>query len=105
MSATADTYGVLLYQEQVMDVMETLGMGPAELEEMLDAVKASNEYSKGAAVAIEQAMPRIRSWPATGGGRPTTSAGCRGPAAPTPTTPSTGPTRPRTAIIAYRRPG
>ena len=43
-----------------MDVMEALGMGPAELEKMLAAVKASNEYSKGAALAIEQAMPRIK---------------------------------------------
>jgi len=60
MSATAETFGVLLYQEQVMDVMQTLGMSPAELEEMLDAVKASNEYSEGAAVVIAEKMPRIR---------------------------------------------
>lgn len=60
MKATAETYGVLLYQEQVMDVMETLGMSPAELEEMLDAVKASNEYSEGAAKVIAGKMPRIR---------------------------------------------
>lgn len=58
--ATKDTYGVLLYQEQVMDVLEALGMDQAELEKMLDAVKASNEYSAGAALAIEQAMPRIK---------------------------------------------
>jgi len=60
MNATKETYGVLLYQEQVMDVMESLGMSPPELEEMLDAVKASNEYSAGAAVVIESKMPRIR---------------------------------------------
>ncbi len=58
--ATADTYGVLLYQEQVMDVMESLGLNPAELESMLDAVKASNEYSAGAALVIEEAMPLIK---------------------------------------------
>jgi DNA polymerase-3 subunit alpha len=67
MSATAETYGVLLYQEQVMDVMQSLGMTPAELEEMLDAVKASNEYSEGAAKVIEEKMPRIRAL-ATGRG-------------------------------------
>ena len=60
MKATAETFGVLLYQEQVMDVMETLGMVPAELEEMLDAVKASNEYSEGAAKVIQEKMPRIK---------------------------------------------
>lgn len=60
MKATAETYGVLLYQEQVMDVMQSLGMTPPELEEMLDAVKASNEYSEGAALVIEEKMPYIR---------------------------------------------
>lgn len=43
-----------------MDVMQSLGMSSAQLEEMLDAVKASNEYSAGAAVAIEEMMPTIR---------------------------------------------
>lgn len=60
MEATKETYGVLLYQEQVMDVMEILGMDQLELESMLDAVKASNEYSEGAAVVLEELMPRIR---------------------------------------------
>ena len=60
MNATRETFGVLLYQEQVMAVMETLGMSSAQLEEMLDAVKASNEYSEGAAVAIAEMMPTIR---------------------------------------------
>ena len=60
MKATKETFGVLLYQEQVMDVMQSLGLDQLEQEEMLDAVKASNEYSAGAAVAIEQMLPRIR---------------------------------------------
>lgn len=60
MEATKETFGVLLYQEQVMDVMQGLGMTPAELEEMLDAVKASNEYSVGAAEVIKEKMPHIR---------------------------------------------
>lgn len=60
MAVTKDTYGVLLYQEQVMDVMTLLGLDQVELEEMLDAVKASNEYTAGAKAAIEGLMPRIR---------------------------------------------
>lgn len=58
--ATRDTYGVLLYQEQVMDVMDSLGLTQAQREEMLDAVKASNEYSAGAARVIEDMLPVIR---------------------------------------------
>jgi DNA polymerase-3 subunit alpha len=57
---TKETLGVMLYQEQVMDVCENLGMVTAELEEMLDAVKASNDYSAGASVVIEEMMPRIK---------------------------------------------
>jgi DNA polymerase-3 subunit alpha len=57
---THDTYGVLLYQEQVIGVLRRMGMGPDELTAMLSAVKASNEHSAGAAVALEQAKPRIR---------------------------------------------
>lgn len=60
MDATKETYGVLLYQEQVMDIMQSLGMVGLELETMLDSVKASNEASIGALVAIEAMMPRIR---------------------------------------------
>ena len=43
-----------------MQVMTNLGMDRLELENMLDAVKASNEYSEGAATVIEDALPRIR---------------------------------------------
>lgn len=60
MMATSDTYGLIIYQEQIMQVMTNLGMDRVELEEMLDAVKASNDYSEGAAVVIEEALPRIR---------------------------------------------
>lgn len=59
-TVTADTYGVLIYQEQIMQVMTNLGMDRIELEEMLDAVKASNEYSEGAAGVIQEKLPRIR---------------------------------------------
>ena len=51
---------MLLYQEQVMGVMRGLGLSPAELTDMLDAVKASNEYSAGAQGRHRAEMPRIR---------------------------------------------
>ena len=60
MAATKESYGVLLYQEQVMDVMQALGMDRLELEQVLDAVKASNEYTAGAAATLEALEPRIR---------------------------------------------
>lgn len=60
MLATKDTFGTLLFQETVMDVMERLGMTPVQLESMLDAVKASNDYSVGAAVVIKENLPLIR---------------------------------------------
>jgi DNA polymerase-3 subunit alpha len=59
MSITKDTHGILLYQEQVLDVIRTLGATQLEMESMLDAVKASNEYSIGAAEALAEMMPRI----------------------------------------------
>lgn len=60
MLATKDTFGTLLFQETVMDVMERLGMTPIQLESMLDAVKASNDYSVGAALVIKENLPLIR---------------------------------------------
>jgi DNA polymerase-3 subunit alpha len=60
MDATKDTFGVLLFQESMMDVLTALGMTRDELESMLDAVKASNKSQAGAKVAIDAAMPRVR---------------------------------------------
>lgn len=59
MSVTKHTHGILLYQEQVMDVVNALGFDSIEMEAMLDAVKASNEYSIAAAEALRDMMPRI----------------------------------------------
>ena len=56
---TGDTYGVLLYQEQVLGVLKRLGMDQEEMAGMLAAIKASNEHSAGAMVALEKAKPRI----------------------------------------------
>ena len=41
--ATADTYGVVLYQEQVIDILRSLGMDAENLTKFLKAVKASNK--------------------------------------------------------------
>lgn len=39
---TKDTYGILLYQEQVIELLRAIGMSPEELNAFLGAVKASN---------------------------------------------------------------
>jgi DNA polymerase-3 subunit alpha len=64
---TEDTYGVLLYQEQVMAVLRALGMTPADLTDLLDALKASNDYVEGARKVIDEHMPHIRSMAADRG--------------------------------------
>jgi DNA polymerase-3 subunit alpha len=43
MHATKETYGVLLYQEQVIDILRGLGMEAEDLTKFLKAVKASNK--------------------------------------------------------------
>lgn len=58
-AATRDTFGVVLYQEQVMALLRTLGMDADELTSMLGAVKSSNSYVAGAREAITTALPRI----------------------------------------------
>lgn len=50
---TANSYGVLLYQEQVVGVMRDLGMGPEDLTKFLKAVKASNAGVGNAAQVID----------------------------------------------------
>lgn len=50
--ATKDTYGVLLYQEQVIDMLRALDMGEEDLNAFLGAVKASNKNVGGAGLVI-----------------------------------------------------
>lgn len=50
---TQDTYGVLLYQEQVMDMLRFLGMDAENLTKFLKAVKASNKDIGDAGVVIQ----------------------------------------------------
>lgn len=56
--ATKDTYGVVLYQEQVIDILRGLGMDADNLTKFLKAVKASNK-NIGAAGAVIQSY---RAW-------------------------------------------
>lgn len=49
---TATTYGVLLYQEQVIDMLRALGMDADDLNKFLTAVKASNKGIGDAGVVI-----------------------------------------------------
>ena len=54
--ATKDTFGVFVFQDQVIDVLRGLGMDYADLNDMLKAVKASNLLIASA----EQTFKRIR---------------------------------------------
>lgn len=60
LAETKKTYGLLVYQEQVIGALRAIRMEMGELNKLLKAVKASNEYVAGAKVAIQQALPRIR---------------------------------------------
>jgi DNA polymerase-3 subunit alpha len=51
--ATADTHGIILYQEQVIDLLRGLGMDAENLTEFLKAVKASNKDIGAAGDVIE----------------------------------------------------
>jgi DNA polymerase-3 subunit alpha len=53
MSVCAKTYGILLFQEQVISVLRTLGMEPDDLTAFLKAVKASNQNIGDAGRVIE----------------------------------------------------
>ena len=56
--ATKDTYGVVLYQEQVIDILRGLGMDADNLTKFLKAVKASNKNIGAAGKVIES----YRAW-------------------------------------------
>jgi DNA polymerase-3 subunit alpha len=52
-SVTKDTWGVMLYQEQVIDILRALGMDADNLTKFLKAVKASNKNIGAAGVVIK----------------------------------------------------
>jgi len=56
MKVTADTHGILLYQEQVIDVLRELGMDADNLTAFLKAVKASNKDIGEAGEVIDSYM-------------------------------------------------
>lgn len=59
---TASTYGILLYQEQVMALLRELGMEPEELTAFLSAVKVSNSHVADARVEIRRLLDE-QVWP------------------------------------------
>jgi DNA polymerase-3 subunit alpha len=57
---TKETYGVLLYQEQVIGVMKSIGLETEEIEKARKAIKASNASVGNAAKDLLDLMKRIR---------------------------------------------
>jgi len=65
--AIQDTYGEIIYQEQVIQVLKSLGFGPEDLGSALKAVKASNNKVAAAQTAIANLMGNIESMSAARG--------------------------------------
>lgn len=53
----SDTYGVPLYQEQIMEMLKAVGMQFAEYNELMTAIKASNGFIANAAQTFKRLMP------------------------------------------------
>ena len=58
--ATKETFGILLYQDQVIEVLRDLGLGVDDLNAFLKAVKASNKNVAAAAATMEKYEPVIQ---------------------------------------------
>lgn len=56
---TADTYGVLVYQEQALGLLKDIGMSVAEIEKARKAIKASNANVASAAQTMAAMHTRI----------------------------------------------
>lgn len=54
MDATKETYGILLYQDQVIEILRALGMKSDDLNVFLQAVKASNKKVAEAEAVMEK---------------------------------------------------
>lgn len=59
-NATKSTYGILLYQDLVIDILRALGMESDDLTAFLKAVKASNKNVSGAMKVMEHYEPIVR---------------------------------------------
>lgn len=57
---TKETYGVLLYQEQVIGVMRRIGLESEEIEKVRKAIKASNADVGDARNELKKLLTRIR---------------------------------------------
>jgi DNA polymerase-3 subunit alpha len=54
---TKDTHGVFIFQDQVIETLRDLGMGYEDLNDMLKAVKASNDKVVGAEITFQRIRP------------------------------------------------
>lgn len=52
-----DTYGLPIYQEQVLELGLEMGMNAAEIQQLLDAIKKSKGVGRGAKEAFEKIQP------------------------------------------------
>lgn len=59
-SVIKETNGIILYQDQVIDILRSLGMDPADLTLFLKAIKASNKNQAGAQKTIDAYLPLIK---------------------------------------------
>ena len=59
-SAIKLTNGIILYQDQVIDILRALGMDAADLTIFLKAIKASNKNQAGAKRTIDHYMPIVK---------------------------------------------
>ena len=56
---TAETYGVVLYQEQVLNIMKKIGLTMEEIERARKAIKASNDKVASARQTLEELQGKI----------------------------------------------
>lgn len=59
-AATKETFGILLYQDQVIEILRSLGMGADDLTAFLKAVKASNKNVGHAEEVINHYSPIVQ---------------------------------------------
>lgn len=57
---TKETFGILLYQDQVIEILRELGFNADDMQEFLTAVKASNKNVAAAKVTMEKYEPIVR---------------------------------------------
>jgi DNA polymerase III subunit alpha len=60
-AVTKETYGILLYQEQAIEIFRSLGMSIEEIEAARGAIKASNSGIHSAGAVLDELMLRVRS--------------------------------------------